>query len=97
MRAEGSENLERCRTAGDWREWRRLRAWQLRQQGWGQRDIAEALGATEGAVSRWVRRARQDGPVALFTSPSPGPARRLSDENCRALEELMAKGATAHG
>jgi hypothetical protein len=28
----------------DWREWRRLRAWELKQQGWQQRAIARALG-----------------------------------------------------
>jgi hypothetical protein len=31
----------------DWREWRRLRAWPLKQQGWYQRDIAQALGVSE--------------------------------------------------
>ena len=27
----------------DWREWRRIRAWDLAQQGWAQRDIAVGL------------------------------------------------------
>jgi hypothetical protein len=38
----------------DWREWgegRRRRAWELKQQGWKQQDIAAALGVTPGAVS----------------------------------------------
>ena len=34
----------------DWREGRRLRAWELHQQGWKQKDIAAALGVTPGAV-----------------------------------------------
>ncbi len=29
----------------DWREGRRRRAWELKEQGWKQRDIAAALGA----------------------------------------------------
>src|SRR5215813_7247320 len=53
---------------GDWREWRRLRAFHLKQRGWYQRDIAEALGVREEAVSRWLARARDRGPQA----PDPG-------------------------
>ncbi|MBI5760422.1 MAG: helix-turn-helix domain-containing protein, partial [Planctomycetales bacterium] len=47
--------------AEDWREVRRRRAWELKQQGWKQRDIAEALGVTEGAVSQWLSTARAEG------------------------------------
>lgn len=46
---------------GDWKEWRRLRAWELVQQGWSQKKIAEALGVTEGAVSQWVKIGREQG------------------------------------
>ncbi len=42
----------------DWREGRRLRAWELHQQGWKQTTIAEALGVTQGAVSQWVKRGK---------------------------------------
>jgi len=41
------------RSGGDWREWRRFRALQLKEQGWRQRHIAEALGVTEDTVGRW--------------------------------------------
>src|SRR5713226_3777783 len=34
-----------------WREYRREQAWKLKQQGWKQKDIARALGASQGAVS----------------------------------------------
>ena len=40
----------------DWREGRRVRTWELHQQGWKQKDIAAALGITQGAVSQWVKR-----------------------------------------
>ncbi len=33
----------------DWRQVRRYRAWELKQQGWKQNDLARALGVTEGA------------------------------------------------
>jgi predicted transcriptional regulator len=36
----------------DWKEGRRLRAWELSQQGWKQREIAEALGVSKAAVSQ---------------------------------------------
>jgi hypothetical protein len=36
----------------DWREERRKRAWELKTQGWQQKDIAAALGVSEGAVSQ---------------------------------------------
>ena len=35
----------------NWRDGRRFRAWELYQEGWMQRDIADALGVTQGAVS----------------------------------------------
>jgi transposase len=47
--------------ATDWREGRRLRAWELKQLGWSQQRIAEALGVSKGAVSQWMKRARHGG------------------------------------
>ena len=43
-----------------------MRAWHLKQLGWKQRQIAVALGVREGTVSRWIARARRDGPAALL-------------------------------
>ncbi|MGH2371033.1 MAG: helix-turn-helix domain-containing protein, partial [Chloroflexota bacterium] len=59
-------------TPHDWREGRRLRAWELAQAGWKQRTSAAALGVTEGAVSQWLARARADGVAALRHRPAPG-------------------------
>jgi transposase len=84
--------------ATDWREGRRLRAWELKQQGWNQRQIARALGVTEGAVSQWMKRGRQGGGVeALRQRTSPGAPRRLNEEQRAQLKELLAQGAVAHG
>ncbi len=56
----------------DWREGRRLRAWELHQQGWKQKDIAAALGVTQGAVSQWLKRGNTRGVDALRRRPAPG-------------------------
>ena len=45
-------------TFNDWREYRRFRAWELKQQGWSQTRIAAALGVTGGAVSQWFKKVR---------------------------------------
>src|SRR5437660_8745650 len=81
----------------DWREWRRLRAVQLKQQGWYQRDIAAALGAAEETVSRWLTRARQGGPAALLARPAPGHPPKLSDAHKRLIPELLWHGPEAYG
>lgn len=81
----------------DWREGRRLRAWELSQQGWKQKDIAEALGVTEGAVSQWMSRARKGGRQALRHHPPPGPQPKLTEEQRAQLPSLLAKGAEQYG
>jgi predicted transcriptional regulator len=53
----------------DWREGRRRRAWELKEAGWKQQDIAAALGVTPGAVSQWLSRARQRGVLCPCTLP----------------------------
>src|SRR3712207_6231316 len=85
--------------ATDWREGRRLRAFELKQDlGWSQQRIAEALGVSKGAVSQWMKRARQGGgPQALKRQPAPGATPRLSEEQRMKLPELLEWGAEAHG
>jgi len=76
----------------DWREWRRLRAWQLKHEGWVQRDIADALGVSEVAVSRWLARARTGGPEALRTHPAPGHPPKHSAVQKRLIPEFLRHG-----
>ena len=83
--------------ATNWREGRRLRALELKERGWKQSEIAEALGVSEGAVSQWMKRAREEGAEALRHKPPPGAPSRLSDEQRARLPELLAQGAQAHG
>ena len=81
----------------DWREERRKRAWSLKEQGWQQKDIAVALGVSEGAVSQWLKRGREGGMEALKAHPPTGMTPRLSAEQKAQIPALLAKGAEAHG
>lgn len=81
----------------NWKEARRLQAWHLKQQGWSQRQIAAALGVSEGAVSQWMSRARAGGAEALRHRPPPGAARRLSVAQLAQLPGLLQRGPEAYG
>jgi transposase len=85
------------REATDWREGRRLRAWELKKEGWSQQRIADALGVSKGAVSQWMKRARQGGVETLKRRIAPGATPRLSEKQRQKLPELLARGAEAHG
>jgi transposase len=84
-------------TPHNWKEARRLQAWHLKPQGWSQRPMAEAVGVSEGAVSQWMKRARDVGPEALWRRPPAGAPRRLSAEQLARLPELLHRGPTAYG
>ncbi len=81
----------------DWREERRKQAWKLKELGWQQKDIAVALGVTEGAVSHWMKRGREGGVEALEAHPPKGVSPRLTAEQKAQLPALLAKGAEAYG
>src|SRR3954447_23343843 len=82
----------------DWREWRRLRALELHQEGWSQRLIAAALGATESAVSRWLAAARSGGREALASRMNRrGVTPRLTVEQVRLIPDFLWHGAEAYG
>ena len=83
--------------ATGWREGRRLRAFELKEQGWKQKEIAQALGVSEGAVSQWMRRATEGGVEVLKHNPAPGATPRLDDSQRVRLKELMNFDAEAYG
>ena len=70
-----------------------MRALDLARQGWKQRDIAVALDASEGAVSRWLAAARRGGSEALRSHPAPGPLGKLTPEQLRLLPDFLWHGA----
>jgi transposase len=81
----------------DWREGRRIRAYELKQAGWKQKDIAAALGVSNGAVSQWMRRAQGTGAEGLRRHPARGASSKLSAMQLEQLPALLAQGAEAYG
>jgi transposase len=84
-------------TPADWREWRRMRAWELSQLGWRVNGIARALDASPAAVSRWLAAARQGGPVALHARPHPGAPAKLTPGQKRLIPDFLWHGPEAYG
>jgi transposase len=85
-------------SAQDWRERRRLQAWKLHEAGWSQGKIAKELSVTQGAVSQWMRRAREGGGAdALYRTPPPGRRAGLTEDQLSELPGLLARGAEAFG
>jgi transposase len=74
-----------------------MRAWSLSQAGWSQGQIAVALGVRQGTVSRWLARARHDGPTALLAHPISGRPPKLQPEQIRLIPDFLAHGAEAYG
>jgi transposase len=90
--------MPKAKSTHDWRETRRLRAWELHQLGWTQVRIAEALGVSQGAVSQWFKRIHDGGSIeALHRHPAPGRQASLTDEQFAQIPALMARGASAFG
>src|SRR5687767_8008132 len=81
----------------DWREGRRLRAWDLHEQGWPQKQIAAALGVSQGAVSQWIARGRAGGADALRNRSRPGAIPKLTQAQREQLPVLLKRGAQAYG
>ncbi len=80
----------------DWREWRRFRAVQLARLGWVHRDIAEALGISEQAVSQWLSQFATGGSQALLSHPHGGHA-KLTDQQQTLIPDFLWHGAEAYG
>jgi transposase len=75
-----------------------MRALELHRQGWMQRDIAAALGASESGVSRWLSAARRGGREALTShTDRRGVAPKLTPEQVRLIADFLWHGAEAYG
>jgi transposase len=84
-------------SATDWREGRRFRGWELHQQGWNQQQIADALGVTQGTVSKWLACAHTQGIAALRRKKAPGRTPHLTAAQLARLPDLLNQGAEACG
>jgi transposase len=74
-----------------------MRAVQLKQQGWYQRDIADAFGVSAVSVSHWLARARDGGLAALRSRPGEGHTPKLSADQKRRIPEFLWHGPEAYG
>src|SRR5690349_22634236 len=81
------------RTSLDWQTARRLRALALFERGWKQKTIAEALGVTKGAISQWIKKARdlptEQQQEALRVKKSTGRPPLLSAEQRQAVGHFV--------
>jgi transposase len=62
----------------DWKERRRYRALKLKRAGWAHEEIADALGVSKRAVSRWMKAVREEGKADLESRPHVGALPKLS-------------------
>jgi len=69
----------------------------LHQQGWSQKQIAVALGVTQGAVSQWIARGRAGGRDALRNISRPGATPKLTHQQRARLPDLLKRGAEVYG
>jgi transposase len=75
-----------------------MRALELKQQGWKQRDIATALDTSEAAVSQWLAAARSGGPDALLSHTSRrGSIPKLAIEQVQLIPDFLWHGPEAYG
>jgi transposase len=80
-----------------WREGRRFRAWELREKGWTQQRISDALDVTQGAVSQWLKKAEEGGVEKLRNMKRSGAPSRLTSSQKLELPKLLSKGAESYG
>jgi transposase len=66
------------------------------QRGESPSVIARILGVGRTSLYRWLAMAKR-APEALAAKPHPGPRARLTAQQITELEELLLKGARAHG
>lgn len=74
-----------------------MRALSMRQEGYTQRAIADALGISTAAVSQWLAAAEEGGPDALRSHPPAGRPCRLTAQQKRLIPEFLWHGAEAYG
>lgn len=80
----------------DWKEARRFRAFDLKQEGWTQQEIADVLAVTKGAVSQWMTAVKDGGVEALYARPHTGGPTKLTSMQRGLIPELLSHGAEAY-
>ena len=78
-------------------EQRRRIAARLLEEGMKPIRVAEVLGVSPAAVTRWRQAWRKGGEKALAAKPHPGGKRRMTPAQLRRLAKLLLKGPRRHG
>ena len=78
-------------------EQRRRIAARLLEQGMKPIRVAEALGVSPAAVTRWRQAWQKGGDKALAAKPHPGGKSRLTPAELRRLAKLLLNGPRLHG
>jgi transposase len=76
---------------------RRFQALELKIEGCIHEEIAETLGVTKAAVSKWVKAMREGGEDALGSRLRTGALPKLTAEELESLPELLAQGGRGFG
>lgn len=88
---------ERSYSSQNVREYRRLRAVELFNNGMKAVRIAEVLGVTRGAVSQWLKRYREQGIDSLCHRVMQKRPAKLSDSQIERLKAMLSQGAEDFG
>ena len=78
-------------------ESRRMQAIELLKSGWSQADIARKFDVSEGAVSNWKKKWKEEGKRSLRAQPHSGRPSKLSVDQRSELIELLTQGAKECG
>ena len=82
----------------DWKEARRKRAFELKELGWKQGDIAQALGVSAPAVCKWLSKVNAESGVEAWRSkPAHSGPLKLTPEQLRLIPDFLSHGAEAYG
>ena len=81
----------------NWKEIRRKRALELKEQGWKQCRIAEALGVSKAAVSHWVNNLNKSESEAWRAKPQGHRPPKLTQQQLQEVPDLLSHGAEAYG
>lgn len=76
---------------------RRRRAVCLKEKGWLQGDIAEAMGVSDGAVSQWLKDYREHGQAVFEPRYRARKPKRFPEHCDEQLRRLLQQGPQAHG
>jgi len=81
----------------NWKERRRFHALKLKRRKWKQKDIATALDVSEGAISQWLKMAREQGKKSLKSRPHIGRPPEITTAQKRLIPDFLSHGAEAYG